>query len=117
MTAEKLANRIRTILEDKKAMDIEVIDVSNKTILADYFVLATGTSTTHVKALAGEVEFVLKEQENRMVDHVEGQESARWILLDFGDVVVHVFHPEERDFYSLEKLWRASRHREEPSHT
>jgi ribosome-associated protein len=115
LTAEVLANKIRTILEDKKAADVEVIDVSNKTILADYFVIATGTSTTHVKALAGEVEFVLKEQEQRMVDHVEGFESSRWILLDFGDVVVHVFHPEERDFYSLEKLWRASRHREEPA--
>lgn len=111
MTASDLARKIRTILEDKKAKDIDVIDVSDKTILADYFVIATGTSTTHVKALADEVEYLLKEKDNRLVDHVEGFESSRWILLDYGDVVVHVFHSEERDFYSLEKLWQQSRSR------
>lgn len=111
MTASDLAQKIKTILEDKKAKDIDVIDVSNKTILADFFVIATGTSTTHVKALADEVEYLLKEKDNRLVDHVEGFESSRWILLDYGDVVVHVFHSEERDFYSLEKLWQQSRSR------
>ena len=111
MTASDLAQKIKTILEDKKAKDIDVIDVSDKTILADYFVIATGTSTTHVKALADEVEYLLKEKDNRLVDHVEGFESSRWILLDYGDVVVHVFHSEERDFYSLEKLWQQSRSR------
>ena len=111
MTASDLAQKIKTILEDKKAKDIDVIEVSNKTILADFFVIATGTSTTHVKALADEVEYLLKEKDNRLVDHVEGFESSRWILLDYGDVVVHVFHSEERDFYSLEKLWQQSRSR------
>jgi len=111
LTASDLAQKIKTILEDKKAKDIDVIDVSDKTILADYFVIATGTSTTHVKALADEVEYLLKEKDNRLVDHVEGFESSRWILLDYGDVVVHVFHSEERDFYSLEKLWQQSRSR------
>lgn len=111
MTASDLAQKIKTILDDKKAKDIDVIDVSDKTILADYFVIATGTSTTHVKALADEVEYLLKEKDNRQVDHVEGFESSRWILLDYGDVVVHVFHSEERDFYSLEKLWQQSRSR------
>ncbi|NCA97758.1 MAG: ribosome silencing factor [Clostridia bacterium] len=111
MTASDLAQKIKTILDDKKAKDIDVIDVSDKTILADYFVIATGTSTTHVKALADEVEYLLKEKDQRLVDHVEGFESSRWILLDYGDVVVHVFHSEERDFYSLEKLWQQSRSR------
>jgi len=111
LTASDLAQKIKTILEDKKAKDIDVIDVSDKTILADFFVIATGTSTTHVKALADEVEYLLKEKDNRLVDHVEGFESSRWILLDYGDVVVHVFHSEERDFYSLEKLWQQSRSR------
>lgn len=109
MTASVLAQKIKTILDDKKAKDIEVIDVSDKTILADYFIIATGTSTTHVKALADEVEYLIKEKDNRPVDHVEGFESSRWILLDYGDVVVHVFHTEEREFYSLEKLWQHSR--------
>jgi ribosome-associated protein len=111
LTASDLAQKIKTILEDKKAQNIDVIDVSDKTILADYFVIATGTSTTHVKALADEVEYMIKENENRQVDHVEGFESSRWILLDYGDVVVHIFHSEERDFYSLEKLWQQSRSR------
>lgn len=112
MTAHELAQTIQKILDDKKAKDIEVLNVSEKTILADYFVIATGTSTTHVKALADEVEYVLKENHQRMVDHAEGYESSRWILLDFGDVVVHVLHSEERDFYSLEKLWKMSRTKE-----
>lgn len=112
MTAQALAQTIQKILDDKKAKDIEVLNVSEKTILADYFVIATGTSTTHVKALADEVEYVLKENHQRMVDHAEGYESSRWILLDFGDVVVHVLHSEERDFYSLEKLWKMSRTKE-----
>lgn len=113
MTAQELANNIKVILEDKKAKDVELIDVSEKTILADYFIIATGTSTTHVKALAGEVEFVVKEQSKRLADHVEGHESSRWILLDYGDVVVHVFHSEERDFYSLDKLWSMSRSKDQ----
>lgn len=109
MTAEELAQKIKTILEDKKAMNVEIIDVSDKTILADRFVIATGQSVTHIRALAGEVEFELKDKQNRLPDHVEGYTSARWILMDYEDVIVHIFHQDERDFYSLEKLWRASR--------
>ena len=112
LTSQELSEIIRTLLEDKKAQDVQVIDIANKTILADYFVLATGMSTTHVKALADEVEYMLKENHHRLLDHSEGFESSRWILLDYGDVVVHVFHPEERDFYSLEKLWQTSRSRD-----
>lgn len=112
MTSQELSEIIRNLLEDKKAQDVQVIDIANKTILADYFVLATGMSTTHVKALADEVEYMLKENHQRLLDHSEGFESSRWILLDYGDVVVHIFHPEERDFYSLEKLWQTSRSRE-----
>ncbi len=111
MTALELASKIKAVLEEKKARDVEIIDISDKTILADYFVLATGTSTTHVKALADEIEFVIREQTGRTADHAEGFESSRWILLDYGDVIVHIFHPDERSFYSLEKLWRTSRSR------
>lgn len=109
MTAEQLAGKIKAILEDKKALAIETIEIAQKTILADYFVIASGTSVTHVKALADEVAFQLKEKESLMPKRVEGESTARWILMDYGDVVVHIFHPEERDFYSLEKLWQASR--------
>lgn len=109
MTADQTAEQIRSILADKKALDIEIIDLEGKTILADRFVIATGTSVTHIKALAGEVEKIIKEQHQRLPDRVEGQSTGRWILMDYADVVVHLFHAEERQFYSLEKLWRASR--------
>jgi len=109
LTAEEKTQLIQEILEDKKAKNIENIDLEGKTILADRFVIATGTSVTHVKALAGEVELMMKNRHDIVPDHTEGYSSGRWVLLDYGDVIVHVFHQEERDFYSLEKLWRASR--------
>lgn len=109
MTAEQTAQTIKQILEDKKASDIEIIDLEGKTILADRFVIATGTSVTHIRALANEVEFVLKTNYELIPDHIEGYETSRWILMDYGDVVVHILHALERDFYSLEKLWQASR--------
>ncbi|MGI6298528.1 MAG: ribosome silencing factor [Saccharofermentanales bacterium] len=109
MTAKELANIIKGILEDKKAIDIEVIEISQKTILADYFVIASGTSVTHVKSLADEVTFQLKEEYKMLPKSVDGESTSRWVLIDFGDVVVHIFHPEDRAFYSLEKLWQAAR--------
>lgn len=109
MTADTTAQQIKGILEDKKAINVEIIDLEGKTILTDRFVIATGTSITHVRALADEVELVMKDQHERMPAHIEGYESGRWILLDYSDVIVHLFHPEERDFYSLEKLWQGSR--------
>lgn len=109
MTAEETATIISQILDSKKGQKIEVIDVEGKTILADRFVIATGQSVTHIKSLAGEVELQMKNKYQRIPDHVEGYSTARWILLDFDDVVVHIFHEEERDFYSLEKLWQSSR--------
>ena len=109
MTAEQTALLIQDILLEKKAQNVEIIDLEGKTILADRFVIATGTSVTHIRALSGEVEIVMKDKYQRLADHIEGYESGRWVLMDYGDVVVHVFHADERDFYSLEKLWRASR--------
>ncbi len=109
MTAEQTAQIIKGILEDKKAKNIEIINVEGKTILADRFVIATGTSVTHIKALASEVEVEMKNKHHCVPDHIEGYSTGRWILMDYNDVVVHILHAEERDFYSLEKLWRASR--------
>lgn len=111
MDSAQIAELTKQILEDKKALNVEMIEVSQKTILADYFVIASGTSVTHVKSLADELVFQMKNQHSIVPDHTEGESTARWILLDFGDVVVHLFHPEERDFYSLEKLWQMSRTR------
>lgn len=105
-TSENLAKRIADILDSKKGRDIEVIDIEQKTVVADYFVICSGTSTTQVKGLADEVAFLLK-QEGKEAARIEGYDSGSWILLDYLDVVVHVFLESERAFYSLDKLWKA----------
>lgn len=104
----KLAEQIEAVLDSKNGQDIEVLEVDAKTTLADYFVIATGSSTIHVKTLADEVAFQIKERLNISPGHIEGLEGRRWILLDYGDVVVHVFHQDERSFYDLERLWTAT---------
>jgi len=105
MTTEELANKIVGILESKKGSDIEVIDVADKTTLADFFIIATGNSTTQIKALADEVEYVLKNEDQILADHVEGRSGDKWILIDFKDIIVHIMHPEVRASYDLESLW------------
>ncbi|NLA76375.1 MAG: ribosome silencing factor [Clostridiales bacterium] len=102
MTNE-LVTKIVKALDDKKAIDIKVIEITELTIVADYFVIASATSNTHVKALADEVEFRLK-QADIMPQHIEGRATG-WILLDYGTVVVHLFLSESREFYNLERLW------------
>ena len=104
MEAFKLKEKIVEILENKKALDLSVIDIGGISILADAFVICSGTSSTHIKALADEVEFKMGEL-GQHCRHKEGYESARWILMDYGDVVVHIFHEEDRGFYKLERLW------------
>lgn len=91
-------------LDSKKAVDIEVIGITDLTVIADYFVIATGSSSTQVKALADEVEYQLKLKDVEPL-HIEGR-STGWIVLDYGSVVVHVFHSEQREFYQLERLWQ-----------
>ncbi len=90
-------------LDDKKAEDITVLKVSSLTIVADYFVIAAGTSNTHVRARADEVEFKMDEAgfEPRQI---EGKATG-WILLDYHDVIIHIFTPDQRENYNLEKLW------------
>lgn len=92
------------ILEQKKARDINIINVDKVSILADYFIICNGTSTTHIKTLADELEEKMKEF-GYILHHKEGYNSARWILLDYGEIVVHIFHEEDRGFYNLERLW------------
>lgn len=105
MTALELAEQTVTILDEKKALDLRLIEITDISVLADYFVIATGTSNTHVKALAEEVEFKLESLGVRAA-RKEGYRSNSWILLDYGSVVVHVFTPESRSFYDLDRLWR-----------
>ncbi|MBE6890276.1 MAG: ribosome silencing factor [Oscillospiraceae bacterium] len=91
-------------LDSKKARDLKVLKVDDLTVLANYFVIASATSTTQVKALADEVEFKLGEK-GVQAKSIEGYQSKTWICLDYIDVIVHVFLENEREFYQLEHLW------------
>ena len=95
-------------ISSKKGLDIQVIEIGDISVLADYMVIATGTSSTHVKALADEVEYKLDEA-GMSVSHIEGYRSNSWILLDYVDVIVNVFSDEAREFYDLDRLWQDGR--------
>lgn len=103
---EKKLNIITKACEDKKGIDVKVLNISKLTPIADYFVIVSGNSSTQVMAIADEVESKVLEAETEEIEvFKEGYRSGRWILLDLGDIVVHVFHKEEREFYDLERLW------------
>ena len=104
MDSETLSELVIQILEDMKARDIVKLDVQNLTSVTDYMVVASGTSSRHVKAIADEVIEKCKEQGQRPIG-VEGQQGSEWILIDLQDTLVHVMLPKVRDFYNLEKLW------------
>ena len=104
MEPKALMEEIVKIADSKKAKDILALEVTEKTSLADYFLLMTGTSTTHIRALSDEIEMKLKEQYGLYPHHVEGVTSS-WILADYTTVVVNVFLAEAREMYALERLW------------
>ena len=103
MDRTELMKNIVATLDNKKATDIKSLEITELTSVADYFVIATGTSGTHIRALADEVQDSLTKQ-GVEPKSVEGK-STGWILLDYGTVVVHVFTPDQRELYSLEHLW------------
>ena len=96
---------VKKLLDEKKAVDVEVVDVRNRTLMADYFVVCSGTSNTHIKAITDGL-LVDGKKEGLQKLHAEGYAQAKWVLVDFGDVIVHIFAPEEREFYDIESLWR-----------
>ena len=104
MDSEKLSDLVVKILDDMKAKDIVKLDVKRMTSVTDYMVVASGTSSRHVKAIADEVIEKCKEQGQRPIG-VEGEQGSEWILIDLQDTLVHVMLPKVRDFYNLEKLW------------
>lgn len=107
MTNEVTPEVIRRVGElalQRKALDVVALDLRGINSATDYFVLASGASDVQVKAIAGHVVDEMK-KEGQRPDHVEGMEGGRWVLLDYIDFVVHVFHPEAREFYQLESLW------------
>ncbi|MBQ3562537.1 MAG: ribosome silencing factor [Clostridia bacterium] len=103
MESLKILNIAANALNEKKATNLSALKVDDLTVLTEYFLLATATSSTHVRALADEVEFKLSEQ-GVEPHHIEGK-STGWVLLDYGSVIVHVFSREAREFYNLDKMW------------
>ena len=103
-TTDEHSNIVVSALEDLKAKDIMVLHVGDISTVADTMIIATGTSNRHVKALAENVAFEAKQQDWLSIG-MEGDDIAEWVLVDFGDVIVHVMLPTTREFYDLESLW------------
>lgn len=99
-----LAQRAAQIALDTKAQDVVLLDLRGVTDMTDFFLIASGTSDTHARAIAEHIMETMKAEGCR-ANHVEGLEKGRWVLVDFVDFVVHVFHPTMRNFYQLERLW------------
>jgi len=108
MDAGRVAQLAARAVLEKKGLDPVILDLQGITLIADYFVIASGTSTVQVQAIANQVEESLEKAGVELL-HREGLDAARWVLLDFGDVVVHIFLEEERRFYDLERLWGDAR--------
>jgi ribosome-associated protein len=104
MQAEQLKELVVEALDDLKAVNTVTLDVTGLTDVMDYMVVTSGTSNRHVKSLADNVCLEAKKQGQRAIG-VEGEDAGEWVLVDFGDVVVHVMLPATRDFYDLERLW------------
>jgi ribosome-associated protein len=98
------AQRAAQIALDTKARDVVLLDLRGVTDMTDFFLIASGTSDTHTRAIAEHIMETMKKEGYR-ANHVEGLEQGRWVLVDFVDFVVHVFHPTLRNFYQLERLW------------
>jgi len=102
---ENTLKAIIKALDDKKAVDICVLKIDEITALADHFVICNGTSTTHVKTLADECE-AATDKIGYPIRNREGMDSGSWVLLDYGDIIVHIYNKDTRNYYSLEKLWK-----------
>ena len=104
LTAKEVAYEVTKALDSKKGMDIKLLKIDKVSSLADYFLICTGTSSTHVKTLCDYAEYTLEQRGEPMLGR-EGHRGNTWELLDFGSIVVHVFTEEAREFYGLERLW------------
>lgn len=105
MTSREMAKMASLAIDDKKGMNIKIIDISKISVLADYFIIASGSNKNQVQAIADNIqeEFGRAGCECRQI---EGYQTANWILLDYGDIIIHVFSDEDRLFYDLERIWR-----------
>ena len=105
LTPKEIAYEVTRALDAKKGMDIQLLKIDRVSSLADYFLICTGTSNTHVKTLCDSVEAVVTDELQEPLLHREGHRGGTWVLLDFGCLVIHVFTNETREFYDLERLW------------
>ena len=101
---EKLKNEIENILNANKAIEVQSIDLNGKTSIADFMIIASGNSSRHIQALS---EILLEELKKKGIENcrLEGQSSNDWKLIDAIDIIIHIFHPEKRKFYNLERMW------------
>ena len=112
MNSSELKNTLKLIvdaLEDKKAEDIRIIDISEISVIADYFVITNGSNRSQIQALSDNVEEKLAAAKI-FPKNIEGYNTANWILMDYHDILVHIFDTESRDFYDLEHMWRDGKH-------
>lgn len=105
MNSKEMARLAIKALEDKKAEEIKVIDISEVSVIADYFIIANGTNRSQIQALSDHVEETLGKA-GAPLRQIEGYQNANWVLLDFHDVIIHIFDKENRLFYDLERIWR-----------
>lgn len=105
MTSKELAKLAIEALEDKKAEDIKIIDISHISTIADYFIIASGTNISQIQTMTDNVEETLT-RAGHPVKHIEGYQNGNWILMDCQDIIVHIFDKENRLFYDLERIWR-----------
>lgn len=105
MELKEIVKRIYKIIEDKKGDDIKVIDISKISSIADYFIIASANNINQVQAISDEIDFILG-KEGILPKAIEGNKNATWMLLDYNDIVVHIFLKEDRVFYDLERIWR-----------
>lgn len=99
---------IKNTLEDKKAQNVTIIDISELSCMADYFIIANGSNINQLHAMADYVEEILAKN-NVKPTHIEGYRNANWILMDYGEFVIHIFDEESREFYDLERIWKGGK--------
>lgn len=104
MQKKEILEKVLKVLEDKKALDVNYIETNENDVLADYYVVATGTSNTHIKSLTDNIEQELK-KDKIYPNTIEGYESNSWILIDYGSVLIHIFTQNQREYYNIEELW------------
>lgn len=105
MDSKELTRIAYSCLEEKKAVDIKIIDISNVSVIADYFIIAGGTNARQIKTLADTIEEKLGKEYGVVPKSIEGYNAANWILMDYADVIIHIFNQEQRLFYDLERIW------------